>query len=393
MRRFIDFLDSLLNILLSLSAVIFILISAYSLWDNYQIYQTASDKSILAYKPTTASPADTKENDPFSDWPPTPTPTILPPLTEDYVFWLTVDGTLIDYPVMQGDDNWEYLNKSATGEFSLSGAIFLDSSSDANLTDDFSIIYGHHMAYNAMFGSLDNYLYKDYYNFYRTGSIITPDTAYDLNIFAVTYADGTDTKIYYPHNRSRSEILNYLRPNAEIWEEPEPGLPIIGMSTCVSYENSKRLIVLATIKERADGSGFTPVLAEPTETAVPEVTGITADLTGSTVTPTAAITSTVIVSTISTKTPAMTNTPTAAITTTETVSITSTKTPTINVTPAATNTLTATVTPTPTNKPTETVTPAAVTSVSVETNVAESTPNPLFRFSSPAEVPEFFRNR
>ena len=274
MRRLIDFIDSLLNVFLFLAAIFLVLISVYSLWDNYQIYHHASDRSLQVYKPT-AYAADrvlqnTAENEAAEKQIlPTVAPVErIPPLSEDYVFWLTVDGTLIDYPVMQGENNWEYLNKSATGDFSLSGAIFLDSASDPQLRDQFSVIYGHHMAYNAMFGSLDNYLFPDYFEYYRKGSIITPETAYALDIFAVTYADAADMKIYAPHGKTRTEMLNYLRGQAEIWVEPEPGLNIVAFSTCVSYENTSRLVVLATIRPVID---VDVMQLRPKQTAKPAV--------------------------------------------------------------------------------------------------------------------------
>lgn len=42
------------------------------------------------------------------------------------VAWLTIDDTKIDYPVMQGKDNTEYLNKDPYGDYALAGSIFLD---------------------------------------------------------------------------------------------------------------------------------------------------------------------------------------------------------------------------------------------------------------------------
>ncbi|MCG4817374.1 class B sortase, partial [Collinsella aerofaciens] len=59
--------------------------------------------------------------------------------------WLTVYGTNIDYPVTQGKDNWKYVNTNALGEYSLSGAIFLDYTNRKDFQDFNSILYGHHM--------------------------------------------------------------------------------------------------------------------------------------------------------------------------------------------------------------------------------------------------------
>ena len=78
------------------------------------------------------------------------------------VGWIVVDDTNIDYPVMQGYDNSQYLNLDPYGEYSLSGSIFLDSRNSSDFTDPYSIIYGHHMEYGKMFGAIDDYLDDQY---------------------------------------------------------------------------------------------------------------------------------------------------------------------------------------------------------------------------------------
>ena len=380
MRRLIDFLDNLLNIFLVLFALLIIFISAYSLWDNYQIYRGARDSSLQAYKPKAENQTASSEVQNTATLTVQEKVTELPPLSEDYVFWLTLNGTLIDYPVMQGENNWEYLNKNAYGEFSLSGAIFLDSANDPALHDDFSIIYGHHMAYNAMFGSLDNYLYREYFDIYRRGTVITPAGTYDLNIFGVTYADGTDTKVYAPHTRTRSQILNYLRPKAQFWEEPHPDTRILGLSTCVSYENFKRLLVLAEILPEGymdskaadvntDGKTAKPTAAlvsaetaaaspTVTETLPPTKTASPTRTAAITPTPTVAETLPPIWTASPTRTAAITSTPTVTETLPPTRTVSPTRTAAITPTPAVTETLPPTRTASPTRTAAITPTPA-----------------------------------
>ena len=66
-------------------------------------------------------------------------------LNPDVCGWLTIDGTHIDYPLVQGATNMDYINRDVYGEFSLSGAVFLDSRSKADFSDGYSIVYAHHM--------------------------------------------------------------------------------------------------------------------------------------------------------------------------------------------------------------------------------------------------------
>ena len=88
------------------------------------------------------------------------------------VGWLTVDGTSIDYPVMQGGNNLTFLNRNPYGEFSLSGSIFLDSRNSPDFSDEYSIIYGHHMAYGKLFGALDAFLDETYTSSHRSRTLL-----------------------------------------------------------------------------------------------------------------------------------------------------------------------------------------------------------------------------
>ena len=96
-------------------------LSGYMLWDSHQVYQTADAKNYEAYIPTEKSTKSFEE---------------LQKINPDVCAWLTVDGTKIDYPVVQGETNLEYINQDIYGEFALSGSIFLDSRNDRKFIDD-----------------------------------------------------------------------------------------------------------------------------------------------------------------------------------------------------------------------------------------------------------------
>lgn len=63
----------------------------------------------------------------------------------DIVAWIYIEGTKINYPIVQGEDNRYYLKHLFSGEWNGSGCIFLDFRNDASFADRHSIIYGHHM--------------------------------------------------------------------------------------------------------------------------------------------------------------------------------------------------------------------------------------------------------
>ena len=62
-------------------------------------------------------------------------------MNPDVCGWLTLDHTKIDYPVVQGTDNFEYLEKDVLGNPSVAGSIFLDAKSDRNFHDFYTVIY------------------------------------------------------------------------------------------------------------------------------------------------------------------------------------------------------------------------------------------------------------
>lgn len=107
--------NRVLEILAALLILAMLLYGGYSLWDTYQIYHNAfSDQELMEYKP-----AGGEEN--------SPTLQELQKINPDVCAWLTVDDTNIDYPVVQGETDMEYINKDVYGNFAYSGAIFLDS--------------------------------------------------------------------------------------------------------------------------------------------------------------------------------------------------------------------------------------------------------------------------
>ena len=230
--RIIRAIDTLINMLVGLLCVVVLLVSCYSLWDNYRLHQQAQDSTLLIYKPDLLS-ADEKSGNMLA--------------LEGQAAWLCIDGTYIDYPVMQGKDNFEYLNKDPYGQFRLSGSIFLDYRNAPGLTDEFSMIYGHHMDHYSMFGSLDLFATEVYFNNHRTGWIATADGMFPLNLFAVAWGDGNDWEVFNPEGKSAEDVLPYIREHAVIIRDYVPGTRIVALSTCAGETELSRLIVFGML--------------------------------------------------------------------------------------------------------------------------------------------------
>ena len=139
--RAVRLINSILDNGLVLLLLLGLAYGCYALWDSQNLAQEATAEQYAVYKPQ----EDTLG---FAE---------LQALNEDVIGWITVYGTPIDYPVVQGEDNWEYINKSAEGTYSLTGAIFADASCDPDFRDFNTILYGHNMVPNVMFGSIKEF--------------------------------------------------------------------------------------------------------------------------------------------------------------------------------------------------------------------------------------------
>ena len=232
LRKSIIVAHKSINIIVVIVSLLLFLICLYALIDAVMIYNGANDSGIMKYKPAAGNTEELRE------------------LSADAVAWITVDGTRIDYPVMQGKTNAEYLNRDPYGEFSLSGSIFLDSRNDSSFRDPYSLVYGHHMEYGAMFGALDKYKDKTYFDAHRTGSLtVVNGEEYHIKFFAVCKAQATEKVIFDPPESNNQALLEYLNDHALIYDPSgvSAGLKLIALSTCQSAESNERMIVFGVL--------------------------------------------------------------------------------------------------------------------------------------------------
>ncbi len=83
-------------------------------------------------------------------------------INKDIKAWIYVPGTKIDYPILVGESDEEYLYNDMNKEYTPLGSIF--SYSGTNFTKGNTFIFGHNMASRQMFGELRKYIDKDFLN-------------------------------------------------------------------------------------------------------------------------------------------------------------------------------------------------------------------------------------
>jgi sortase B len=232
-------LDGALCIIL----IVMLLYGGFGLWDTWNIYHNAGiDSELLKYKPV-----DTRED--------TPNPTLedLQKINKDVCAWLTVDDTNIDYPVVQGETNTEYLNQAVDKSFSLSGSIFLDCRNANDFTDPYSLIYGHHMAGEVMFGEIPYFLKSYYFQKHTTGKVFTTEHTYHIRWFACLETSAYDEKIYdptiYTDQNSMKELLSYIKDSAAQYRDIGVSASdrLIALSTCVDTTTDGRVVLIGRL--------------------------------------------------------------------------------------------------------------------------------------------------
>lgn len=170
-------------------------------------------------------------------------------INPDTIGWIVIEGTVINYPVVQGTDNEYYLHKTFKKKDNMGGAIFLDAENQAGFTSDNSILYGHNLKTGKMFGSLRYYEDEEYWRDHPYIWILTKDRSIKYQIFASTDVKASDS-VYTLDFGSRDEFSEYLKycTEASYYDtgiEVGPDDYILTLSTCASDTEDGRRVVQA----------------------------------------------------------------------------------------------------------------------------------------------------
>ena len=193
------------NILLIICIFIFC-ISTWKLYGYYRSYKKAKDTYSKIAKENVKISKNERKID-FKK---------LKSQNQDIAGWIYIRGTTIDYPIVQGKDNEEYLHQDFNKKKSSSGTIFLDNNCKKDFTSDNNIIYGHHMKNGTMFAQLLKFREKSFLKKHNEIMIFTPDRTIHLKVISayaqkaqnkipVTFANDKQKKAYIKKIESMSE--------------------------------------------------------------------------------------------------------------------------------------------------------------------------------------------
>lgn len=163
----------------------------------------------------------------------------IPPL----VAWLTIPGTTIDFPIVQGEDNQFYLNHDYQGQANPYGAPFLDMDNDRSFTDQNSIIYGHNDRSNLVFGSLKNYKDPSYWEQASMMELLTDHGKEYYRIQCVYVVDPADNFRSVRYDPEGWDTFTRRWEAKNLLSEPVPRVDdrLLTLQTCEKH--AQRLVI------------------------------------------------------------------------------------------------------------------------------------------------------
>lgn len=266
---------SFLRIIIIIVAAAAFLYAGYQLFDYwYENYKSEQDRNHLVSQAVTVlTPADTPEEkdseknpDSNSESPEATEASTEPSLSDtipllvdfdilqsenpDIVGWVYCADTPINYPIVQGEDNQYYLRRLTDGSYNSSGSIFMDFRNAPDLSDLNSLIYGHNMTNDTMFGTLVEYKDQDYFNEHPHLWILTKECAYRIDLIAgiVTRSDSDTYTIFETREELDAHLQSCVERSTFVSDyDLESVERIVTLSTC-SYEyNTARYVVIGNM--------------------------------------------------------------------------------------------------------------------------------------------------
>lgn len=166
----------------------------------------------------------------------------------DIIGWISIDGTNINYPVVQAEDNTKYLTASYDGTENPAGAVFLDYDCEQDFLGKHNIIYGHNMKDGSMFHDLVNFKKESYYRNHQIITVYTPGKEIHLRPVAVvcTEADGIRRRTDFFDMTAFDEYVETMLEGGLYKEEQESDITRLWSFVTCSYEfDNARTILYA----------------------------------------------------------------------------------------------------------------------------------------------------
>lgn len=230
------------RILSDIVIVVCLMIAGFSGWNLYKElheYQESKETYEKLTPEVVIENPDTNEVDtaPLFDW------EKLKGINGDFVGWIRLDDSTVDYPFVQGTDNEYYLRHLFDGTYNNSGCVFMDVNNNRDFSDKNTILYAHNMKNGTMFAAIEKYKDASYYDGHKVIHIYTEAATYDVYPVAGIVTDGQDDYVrtsFSDDNDFMSYVNRFVSSSTFTSEQ--------------SIETTDRMIMLSTCNyDRSDG--------------------------------------------------------------------------------------------------------------------------------------------
>lgn len=234
---------------------------SYNKLEQYVSFAEPEDFSTNVISPITAPAEDSTaatELPDISAWPLVDF-VQLSEVNPDIVGWIYIEGTDINYPVVQGTDNDYYLKHLFDGTYNSSGCIFLDYRCSADFSDRHCILYGHHMNNKTMFGGLVEYKKQAFYDEHSVALLVTPTAYHKIQFFSGYVSDNwSNAWDLALDDTDHAAWLNEILSKSCFDTDYAPGVKdrIITLSTCTYEFESAKFVLHGYISETIDKTIF-----------------------------------------------------------------------------------------------------------------------------------------
>lgn len=178
----------------------------------------------------------------------------------DVYAWITIEGTHIDYPVVQSaEDNEYYLDHNWEGESAAAGAIFTQIYNSKDFSDYNTVLYGHRMGNGneTMFYDLHNYMDMEYLKEHQEITVYTREHILTYKVFAaVVYDDSLIPLTYdFTQKTGRQEFLDSLYASEDVRNQFAEDVEVtaddrlLTLSTCLESEPHHRYLLGAVLTD------------------------------------------------------------------------------------------------------------------------------------------------
>lgn len=177
-------------------------------------------------------------------------------VNEKIVGWVSIDGTKLNNPILQAEDNEFYLDRNFKDNNSRAGSVFMDYRNDMSASNRNTILYGHAMKNGTMFGDLKKYADQAYAEEHARVYFDSLYEGYDVEVFA---AYETTIEFYYIETdfETDEQFMHYIdevkqRSTIDMPVDVQPDDEIITLSTCNNLVTSsdRRYVIQGKLVKR-----------------------------------------------------------------------------------------------------------------------------------------------